>query len=86
KVSKPNGAFYIFPNVKSLLEASKLDIKSLAIKLIEEKGVVTIPGEVFPLNVGKNFLRMSFAVNENVIREGVEKIREFVDEIMMISR
>ncbi|MEM3938679.1 MAG: pyridoxal phosphate-dependent aminotransferase [Saccharolobus sp.] len=86
KVSKPNGAFYIFPNVKSLLETTKLDIKSLAIKLIEEKGVVTIPGEVFPLNVGKNFLRMSFAVNENVIREGVEKIREFVDEIMMISR
>ncbi|WP_338601548.1 pyridoxal phosphate-dependent aminotransferase [Sulfolobus tengchongensis] len=82
QVSKPNGAFYMFPNVREILDVSKLDVKSLAIKLIEEKGVVTIPGEVFPLNIGKDFIRLSFAVNEEVIREGVQKIKEFVEEMM----
>jgi len=55
EVSKPNGAFYMFPNAGKLLKISGLDVKSFAIRLIEEKGVVTIPGEVFPLNIGKEF-------------------------------
>ncbi|ACP38079.1 pyridoxal phosphate-dependent aminotransferase [Saccharolobus islandicus] len=82
EVSKPNGAFYMFPNAGKLLKISGLDVKSFAIRLIEEKGVVTIPGEVFPLNIGKEFLRLSFAVNEEVIREGVQKIREFAEQMM----
>lgn len=82
EVSKPNGAFYMFPNVSKILKTSGFDVKSLAIKLIEEKGVVTIPGEVFPLNIGKEFLRLSFAVNEEVIKEGIQKIREFAEQMM----
>lgn len=72
----------MFPNAGKLLKISGLDVKSFAIRLIEEKGVVTIPGEVFPLNIGKEFLRLSFAVNEEVIREGVQKIREFAEQMM----
>lgn len=82
QVSKPNGAFYIFPNVGEILKIANIDVKTLAIRLIESKGVVTIPGEVFQLNVGKQFLRLSYAVNENVIKEGVERIREFIEGMM----
>lgn len=82
KVSKPNGAFYIFPNIGDILQMKNIDVKTFAIKLIEEKGVVTIPGEVFPLNVGKQFLRLSFAVDENIIKEGVNRIREFIEGMM----
>jgi len=81
---KPNvtrGAFYQFPFIGELLKRTGLTAKDFAIKLIESKGVVTIPGEVFPLDMGKSFLRLSFAISEEKIREGVSKIGEFVNEI-----
>ncbi|MEM0174398.1 MAG: pyridoxal phosphate-dependent aminotransferase [Sulfolobaceae archaeon] len=82
KVSKPNGTFYMFPNISKVLEAASLSSsKEFSIKLIESKGVITIPGEVFPLDVGKVFIRLSYAVDKSTIIEGVSKIREFIEEI-----
>jgi aspartate aminotransferase len=37
---------------------------------------------VFSPKVGKDFVRLSFALDENDIREGVQRIKEFVDEIL----
>jgi len=82
RVSKPAGAFYIFPDISEVLKVASLNSsKDFSVKLIESKGVITIPGEVFPLDVGKNFIRLSYAVDKPTIVEGVSKIREFIDEI-----
>lgn len=35
---------------------------------------------MFPKDVGKDFVRLSFAVKEEDIKEGITKIAEFVDE------
>lgn len=80
KVIKPQGAFYMFPYMGDLLRATGMEIKDFSVELIKSKGVITIPGEVFPKDVGKEHVRLSFAVKEQDIKEGVKKIEEFVDE------
>ncbi|QKQ99331.1 pyridoxal phosphate-dependent aminotransferase [Metallosphaera tengchongensis] len=82
KVYKSSGAFYMFPDFSEVLGAGGMDSKSLAVKLIEEAGVVTIPGEVFPERVGKNFLRLSFALGEEKIKEGVSRMKLFVEKVL----
>lgn len=80
KVHKSPGTFYMFPEVSSI--ANKLGgVKNLSIKIIEEAGVITIPGEVFPLDIGKNFIRLSFAINEDKIVEGINKMKEVIEKI-----
>ncbi len=79
KVYKSSGAFYMFPEVSDLLREWNTDTKGLAVKLIESAGVITIPGEVFPLEVGKKFLRLSFAIDEDKIKEGVNRIKEVIE-------
>lgn len=81
KVYKSPGTFYMFPEVSSI--ANKVGgVKNLSIKLIEEAGVITIPGEVFPLEVGKNFIRLSFAINEDKIVEGVNRMKGVIEKIV----
>jgi aspartate aminotransferase len=80
RVIKPNGAFYMFPYIGELLRDLKMEVKDFSVELIKSKGVITIPGEVFPKDVGKDFVRLSFAVKEEDIKEGITKIAEFVDE------
>jgi aspartate aminotransferase len=81
KVSKPNGAFYMFPNLEDIILKANLESsKNFSINLIQEEGVVTIPGEVFPLEVGKYYIRLSFALDKNKIVEGVKRLRRFIEE------
>ncbi|MEM3270790.1 MAG: aspartate aminotransferase, partial [Metallosphaera sp.] len=44
-------------------------------------GVITIPGEVFPERVGTNFLRLSFALGEEKIKEGVERMKIALEKL-----
>ena len=82
KVYKSPGTFYMFPYIGDVIRKSGLSVKDFSLKLIEEKGVVTIPGEVFPLEVGKEFIRLSFAVNEDDIKEGIKRMKEFIEMLM----
>lgn len=81
KVYRSSGAFYMFPDFSEILRKSGLDSKSLAIRLIEDGGVVTIPGEVFPQEVGKRFLRLSFALSEEKIKEGVARMKAVLEKL-----
>ncbi|MDT7899008.1 MAG: pyridoxal phosphate-dependent aminotransferase [Sulfolobales archaeon] len=82
RVSLPRGAFYMFPNISEILRKKGWTSKDFSVNLIQSKGVTTIPGDVFSPKVGKDFVRLSFALDENDIREGVQRIKEFVDEIL----
>lgn len=82
QVNKSQGAFYMFPYLGEILRKSGMSTKDFSVNLIKEKGVVTIPGEVFPLDAGKEFVRLSFAVDENVIKEGVQRMSEFINQLM----
>ena len=72
----PQGAFYVYPNVKNFI--GKGGIKSasdLAAKLLSEAHIVTVPGEAFGTT---EHIRLSYAVSADVIDKGVERLRTFL--------
>lgn len=72
----PHGAFYAFPNITS----TKLSSMEFAAKLLMEKKVAVVPGTAFG-ECGEGFVRCSYATCMDGIREAMEKIREFINEL-----
>jgi aspartate aminotransferase len=71
----PQGAFYVYPNVKAFL--GKGGIKTageLAAKLLSDAHVVVVPGEAFGTS---EHIRLSYAVSGDVIDKGVQRMRDF---------
>ncbi|MDR0434268.1 MAG: pyridoxal phosphate-dependent aminotransferase [Gracilibacteraceae bacterium] len=80
---EPQGAFYVFINIKDYLNKSykgKLlnnDIEFCA-ALLEEELVAAVPGGAF---FAPGYLRVSYAVAEDVIREGMARLGNFLAKI-----
>ncbi len=75
---KPQGAFYIFPDISSFLGTFDGDwiIRNsvdLAKYLLEKAEVATVPGSAFGAD---NHLRLSYATSLDQINEGVDRIKE----------
>ena len=67
---KPQGAFYLFPDVSRHL-GNGMTAADLARRLLEEAGVAVVPGEEF----GRpGHIRISYAVSEDKLVSGLEKI------------
>jgi aspartate/methionine/tyrosine aminotransferase len=73
---KPAGAFYVFPNIKSL----GLTSKQVEQALLEEAGVATLAGTSFGA-YGEGYLRISYANSVENIREGVSRIADWVAKL-----
>jgi aspartate aminotransferase len=77
---KPQGAFYLFPNVK---EAAKLtgfsSVDDFVAALLVEAKVAVVPGSGFgsPDNI-----RLSYATSLELLEEAVERVRQYVTEKM----
>ena len=69
---KPLGGFYYFINPVDI----KLDSISLSNKLLAEKNVAMVPGIVYG-NSGNDFIRMTFAVSNEDIVEGLKRLIDF---------
>lgn len=73
----PTGAFYVFIDIRKVLAKSPLysNDNSLAFsaRLLEEFHVAMVPGEAFG---APGFLRLSYAVHEDVLSEGLKRLRE----------
>jgi aminotransferase len=69
---KPQGAFYLFPNVKRF----GLSSMDLAIQLIEKAGVTTLPGTEFG-PYGEGYLRLSVCAKREQLEKGVARLLEF---------
>lgn len=73
---KPQGAFYLFPNVA---EAAKLTgyetVDDFVKGLLEEALVAVIPGSGFGT---PNNIRLSYATSLDLLEEAVKRIREFI--------
>ena len=65
----PQGAFYVFPNVKSF----GLTSKEIAQRLIDEAGVAVLAGSDFGSG-GEGYLRLCYATSMEVLGESLEKI------------
>jgi aspartate aminotransferase len=71
-VAKPDGAFYLFVNIQKVTDDSMEFCK----KLLEEKGIALVPGVGFG---SEGYFRFSFATDEDSIKEGIERIKDFCD-------
>jgi aminotransferase len=69
---EPSGSFYAFPNF-SCFGLSSLD---LAAKLVEEAGVMTLPGTEFG-PAGEGHLRLSVVADRDRVEEGVRRLQGF---------
>jgi aspartate/methionine/tyrosine aminotransferase len=67
---KPQGAFYVFPNVRSFGMSSH----DLAEYLLDEAGVAVLPGTSFG-DYGEGYLRLSYSTSRETIRTGLDCIR-----------
>jgi aminotransferase len=72
---EPNGSFYVFPN----FSAFGLSSMELSMKLIEEAGVMTLPGTEFG-PAGEGHLRLSVVSDRDRVEEGVERLLCFFRE------
>ena len=80
KAIKPAGAFYFFIDISGLknrkINGEKIKGSlSFADLLLEEKKVAIVPGIAFGMD---NFIRISFALGEERIKEGIKRIGDFV--------
>ena len=71
--TNPPGAFYAFPNVV----VPGLSSAQLADRLLDEAGVVTLPGTGFGAE-GEGYLRLSYANSQANLREGLKRIADFL--------
>ena len=69
----PGGSFYVFPNFSRYGS----DAMAFAIRLIEEAGVVTLPGTEFGER-GQGHLRLSVCATEAEVSEGIRRLETFI--------
>lgn len=72
----PKGAFYAFPNISQ----TGLGSREFAIRLLQETHTVVVPGVGFGQG-GEGFIRISYATSEENIREGLRRIKKFVESL-----
>jgi len=70
----PKGAFYAFPYIGN----TGLSSSEFSERLLNEKKVVTIPGDVFGES-GEGFLRCAYAASRDDIKKAIERMGDFVD-------
>ncbi|MHC1635447.1 MAG: aminotransferase class I/II-fold pyridoxal phosphate-dependent enzyme [Candidatus Methanospirareceae archaeon] len=70
---EPKGAFYAFPSIKE----TGLKAEVFAKELLMEQKVVVIPGNVFG-EAGEGFIRCSYAVSQQKIKEALARMGEFL--------
>lgn len=72
---KSAGSFYAFPNIKAFGKTSQ----AFAEELLENAGVVTVPGSAFG-DMGEGYLRLVFANSDENLKEAVRRIADYVPE------
>lgn len=71
---EPQGAFYIYANVRSLTD----DSRAFCWEMLEKAGVAVTPGEDFGAYRAGECVRFSYATGLDDIREGVARMADFL--------
>jgi aminotransferase len=76
KCFRPEGAFYVFPNITS----TGLSSMEFASQLLKEYNVAVIPGTAFG-QCGEGFIRCSYATSMDKISQAMTKMAQFVTNL-----
>ncbi|MEM3640485.1 MAG: pyridoxal phosphate-dependent aminotransferase [Candidatus Bathyarchaeia archaeon] len=70
----PKGAFYVFPNFSKIKKSDE----EMALHLLKEAKVVTVPGSGFG-KAGEGHIRISYSASYAEVKEGMKRIRRCLD-------
>jgi aspartate aminotransferase len=71
----PQGAFYVYPNVRAYLKRAGVeDTLALTARLLDETGVVVVPGLAFGTD---EHLRLAYTTTSEKISAGLKKLADF---------
>lgn len=73
---EPEGAFYVFPCIKS----TGLSSEEFCERLIMSKRVAVVPGNAFG-DCGEGYIRVSYCYSIDNIKKAIERIKEFIEEL-----
>jgi aminotransferase len=75
----PEGAFYVFPSIKS----TGLTSQEFCTRLIKEKSVAVVPGDAFGVSEGggEGYIRISYAYSIKHLTIALKRIGEFLTEL-----
>jgi aspartate aminotransferase len=78
--TKPDGAFYVFPDVNRLLGKRAGDVlidssQTFAQQLLAQQGLAVVAGEAFS---APGYIRISFAAAEEQLLQGLDRLERFV--------
>lgn len=71
---KPQGAFYLFPNIST----TGLDSTTFCERLLEQEHVALVPGAAFGADAN---VRLSYATDLETIEKGIERLAKFVKSL-----
>ena len=72
----PEGAFYVFPSIRS----TGLTSEQFCERLLMEEKVATVPGSAFG-DSGEGFIRISYAYSLKHLMEAVKRIEKFINKL-----
>jgi aspartate aminotransferase len=73
---RPDGAFYLFPDLHRYYQKDFPDSVSLCSKLLEAAGVALVPGAAFG---DDRCVRISYAVDTRTLTEALTRIARFLN-------
>lgn len=76
EVTKPKGAFYIFPSIKKY----KLSSEEFAEKLLNEARVAVVPGNAFGSG-GEGYIRISYCYSKEQLKLALDNIESFIKTV-----
>jgi aspartate aminotransferase len=80
KCLTPNGAFYVFPSCKGLLN-KKTKLKTdtdFVQKLLEKSNVAVVQGSAFGLD---GYFRISYATSMQNLKKAMDRIKSFCESL-----
>ena len=70
----PDGAFYVYADCSALAD----DADRFSIDILNQAGVVLVPGLDFGPHTARQYLRISYATSMENLREAVRRLRDFL--------
>jgi len=69
----PDGAFYVYADCSALAD----DADALTVRMLNEAGVVLVPGLDFGPSTARQYIRVSYATSMENLQEAVARLRRF---------
>lgn len=76
--NEPEGAFYAFPSVRKCLGNEIKTSEDFCLRLLAEEQTVVTDGAAFG---AEGYIRMSYATSMEQLKEGVKRLRRFVERL-----